>query len=205
MSLRPGNDLLGAELYPARHVFLSEENIAGLLDVLKLPNAVDSAAPLQPSQIMMDAAAVYDMDSDGRAAESGCVCLQGSDPAQVQLLVDRWNAQLARRLLERWDTDYGPHVSYAYGYDVTKFADARQAALTDDGQVAGTWGTDKRGRYADGAGGFIDSRDVQYTSNRLKGRPLEAWRFLSDDRPLTQKDYVDYATKPTVADWEALM
>ena len=191
--IRPGNDELMAQLHPARKAFLGEENILATLGALNLPKTVDASQPLELQQARVLAEQVYEMDTDGRALESASVTPAGPDGGVVQSLVQRWNATLSRRLRDLWETDYSPEISYNFGYDV--------AAFMGDAAI---WAEGKNGQYAEGAGGFVDSRMVDYTSNRLRGRPIETYNFLGPQVIMPQ-DYIDFQNKPVEAEWEKLM
>ena len=181
VDFRPGNRDLHAELHPAENAFTAQANLDAVLQGMQLPPAVDGSVPIKADQIAEIARQVYDMDSEGRAIESASVGLAGNDWPALKHLLDRWNAELARRVSEAWDTDFGPHVAYAFGYDMGGYL-----------QEKPLWGEGKTGPYADGAGGFVDSRMADYTTNRRKGRPIEI------DRPL------DLSAQPP-PDWTLLM
>jgi hypothetical protein len=148
-------------------MFLSEENIKTLTGSLQLPKALDGSNSISFSQANEMALQVYDMDSEGQAAERLAVTPVGTDVAVVACLVDRWNQQLARRIAERYEADFGPAVNYDFQYQIASYLG--EAPL---------WSTGKTGEYADGAGELVRHNAYTMTSNRIRGRPLNMYRFI---------------------------
>lgn len=181
VEFRPGNGDLNAELHPAKTAFFSEENMRAVIKGMAIPPAVDGSTALKPNELDEIARQVYEMDDEGRAQESQAVGISGNDWGVLKGLLDKWNAVLVRRISQAWDTNFGPHVSYAFGWDMGSYLGDHPL-----------WGEGKAGPYADGAGGFIDSRQVDYTANRRKGRPIPVDRYL------------DLSAQPP-PDWAALM
>jgi len=162
VNYRGGNKDLRAECFPGYQLFMSEANLKGLVADMNLPRTVGGGDPFTLSEIMELAEEVYNWDVDGRAVECSAVSLAGVDPVCVTALLQKWNQQLHKKLLRKYDTDYGAAVSYNFGYDMGSYL----------GDFPG-YGTGKTGPYAVGAGGFLDDREYLYTSNRLKGHPID--------------------------------
>ena len=162
VNYRGDNKDLRAECFPGYQLFMSESNLKGVVQNMQLPKTVGGGDPFALSEVMELAEQVYDWDIDGRAVERTAVSLAGVDPVCITALLEKWNQQLTKKLARKHDTDFGPAVQYSFGYDMGSYL----------GDFPG-YGTGKTGPYAVGAGGFLDDRDYHYTSNRLKGRPID--------------------------------
>lgn len=162
VNYRGDNKDLRAELFPGYQLFLSEANLKSVVANMQLPKTTGGADVFTLSEIMEVAEEIYNWDLDGRAVEQSAVSLAGVDSVCVTSLLQKWNGQLHKRLLRKYDTDHGPAVAYNFGYDMGSYL----------GDFPG-YGTGKAGPYAVGAGGFLDDREYLYTSDRLKGHPID--------------------------------
>ena len=162
VNYRGDNRDLRASLFPGYNFFVSESNLRAVLAACQLPKAVGGGDAITLSEVNEIAEEVYQWDVDGRAVEQTATTLAGVDPVCVNALLLKWNQQLHKRLLRKYDTEFGPAVSYNFGYD--KGSELGDFPL---------YGTGKVGPYAVGAGGFLDDREYLYTSDRLKGRPID--------------------------------
>lgn len=162
VNYRGDNKDLRAELFPGYQLFMSEANLRGVLDDMQLPKAIGGADPITLSEVNELAENVYNWDVDGRAVEQTAVSLAGVDSVCVAFLLQKWNEQLHKRLLRKYDTEHGAAVATNFGYDMGSY-------LGD----FPLYGTGKTGPYAVGAGGFLDNREYLYTSDRLKGQVID--------------------------------